>query len=325
MAQEEEGVVVVKLRPQIDSRGKGPPAPTGVVLAAAVGVLGLGLAGSLARTGPCPPSSSRRDRYEIGGRRLDRSAAMLAASVVADSVLAHFRGNYHNRAMYAAPAVAAATMAAALGAGGPRALKRAIFGTGLAVGISGIAFHAYNILKRPGGLSWNNLFYGAPFAAPGALAFSAILGLTADRLPALRHEPPHLRRRFAEAIGHTLAGGLLATTSEVWLLHLRGAYHDPFMYLPVTVVPTAAASLALASAHPNPATLRAARVLLNSTALLGVLGTGLHAYGIKRNMGGFHNWTQMLLQGPPIPAPPSFTGLALGGLGAISLLGDTGG
>ena len=40
---------------------------------------------------------------------------------------------------------------------------------------------------------------------------------------------------------------------------------------------------------------------------------GLHAYGISRNMGGWRNWSQNLLNGPPLPAPPSFTGLALAG------------
>ena len=39
-------------------------------------------------------------------------------------------------------------------------------------------------------------------------------------------------------------------------------------------------------------------------------------------MGGWKNWSQMLFQGPPLPAPPSFTGLAIAGLGALSLLRD---
>jgi hypothetical protein len=37
-------------------------------------------------------------------------------------------------------------------------------------------------------------------------------------------------------------------------------------------------------------------------------------------MGGWKNWRQNVLNGPPIPAPPSFTGLALAGLAALELL-----
>jgi hypothetical protein len=37
-------------------------------------------------------------------------------------------------------------------------------------------------------------------------------------------------------------------------------------------------------------------------------------------MGGWRNWTQNVLNGPPLPAPPSFTGLALAGLAALGLL-----
>ena len=34
-------------------------------------------------------------------------------------------------------------------------------------------------------------------------------------------------------------------------------------------------------------------------------------------MGGWRNWRQNVLNGPPLPAPPSFTGLALAGLAAL--------
>jgi hypothetical protein len=37
-------------------------------------------------------------------------------------------------------------------------------------------------------------------------------------------------------------------------------------------------------------------------------------------MGGWRNWNQNILNGPPLPAPPSFTGLALAGLAALSLI-----
>ena len=37
-------------------------------------------------------------------------------------------------------------------------------------------------------------------------------------------------------------------------------------------------------------------------------------------MGGWRNWSQNVLNGPPLPAPPSFTGLSLAGLAALNLM-----
>jgi hypothetical protein len=51
-------------------------------------------------------------------------------------------------------------------------------------------------------------------------------------------------------------------------------------------------------------------------------GVGFHIFGVSRNMGGWRNWSQNVLNGPPLPAPPSFTGLALAGLAALSLIED---
>jgi hypothetical protein len=92
------------------------------------------------------------------------------------------------------------------------------------------------------------------------------------------------------------------------------------MYVPVTVPPLTAGILGLAVVERSPAAIRAARVCLAGTAAIGFAGVGFHAYGISRNMGGWKNWSQMILQGPPLPAPPSFTGIALAGLGALRLI-----
>jgi hypothetical protein len=53
---------------------------------------------------------------------------------------------------------------------------------------------------------------------------------------------------------------------------------------------------------------------------MGVAGVGFHAYGVSRNMGGWRNWSQMILQGPPLPAPPAFLGIAAAGLGILPAL-----
>jgi hypothetical protein len=67
---------------------------------------------------------------------------------------------------------------------------------------------------------------------------------------------------------------------------------------------------------------RLTRWWLRLTALLGFAGSGFHAVGVARGMGGWRNWSQNLLNGPPIPAPPSFTGLAMAGLAALGLMED---
>lgn len=292
------------------------------LLAAGAGLLAVGLAGLAWRRRAPPLPRHAPDPWRLCARDFNRSAAMLAASVVADSALEHFRGNYENRAMYVAPVTAAATMAVALSGRAPRGLATVVFGASFVIGAAGLGFHTWNITKRPGGLSWQNLFYAAPFAAPGALAFAGLLGLAAARLPRMRFAAPPRRKQLAAALAWTMSASLMVTASEVWVLHFRGAFHDPFMYVPVTVVPAAAGALALAGARPNERNLRLARWLLNVTSLLGFAGVGFHAYGVSRNMGGFKNWSQMLFQGPPLPAPPSFTGLVIAGLGTLSLLRD---
>jgi hypothetical protein len=245
--------------------------------------------------------------------------------VLADSAIEHFRGAYHNPAMYVAPTASAVSLANSIhmaltpevSSGGRLALS----GLTLATGLGGLAFHLYNVLKREGGLRLSNLFYGAPLFAPAAIATSGLVGLAATQLVAEAEEgsrPTLLDLPAGTVIGLGSAGAMLGTAAEAWLLHFRGAFHDPFMFVPVTVPPAAAAALAAAVFAPG--LRRLARVLLRVTAAVGFAGAGFHVYGVSRNMGGFANWSQNILNGPPIPAPPSFTGVALGGLAALRLM-----
>jgi hypothetical protein len=180
------------------------------------------------------------------------------------------------------------------------------------------------VMKRPGAMSWQNLFYGAPLGAPMAILLSGLLGLYSERLRDTSGS--RSARVFGLPAGRALAGltgaGLLGTAAEAGLLHFRGAYHDPFMFLPVTVPPVAAALAGEAALGPRGCDRRFSRAWLRLTALLGFAGVGFHAYGVSRNMGGWRNWRQTVLNGPPLPAPPSFTGLALAGLAALGLMED---
>jgi hypothetical protein len=269
----------------------------------------------------------RQDLTRSAGRRLNGSAATLAFAVLADSAIEHYRGSFHNRAMYAPLAVSALTLGGSLfGVADERPKKHlardVVYTAAAATAFAGFGFHLYNILKRPGGWSWLNLFYSAPVGAPMALALAGVLGRGAERV----RDTPVLARANVLGLpaGRALAGitaaGLAGTVGEAGLLHFRGAYHNPAMFLPVSVPPLAAIFVAAAALRPSHLRNRIARWWLRLTAVLGFGGVAFHAFGVARNMGGWRNWSQNVLNGPPLPAPPSFTGLALAGLAALSLL-----
>jgi hypothetical protein len=260
-------------------------------------------------------------------RQLNLGTALLALAVLADSAVEHYRGSFQNRAMYAPLASATLALAGSLHGtmdkrAAPHPVRDAIYAIAAVTGMAGLGFHAYNINKRPGGWSWLNLFYAAPLGAPLALTLSGFLGRGAEKARALdgRRPTKMLGLPLQRLLAAVSAAGLMGTVGEAALLHFRGAYHNPAMVLPVTVPPVAATLLGAAAIAPSRRTHRLARGWLKLTAFLGFAGVGLHAFGVARNMGGWRNWSQNLLNGPPLPAPPSFTGLALTGLAALSLI-----
>ncbi|MEO6968921.1 MAG: hypothetical protein ABI132_10795 [Rhodanobacteraceae bacterium] len=259
---------------------------------------------------------------------MNRAAGLIATSTLLDSAVEHYRGSFHNKAMYTPLIVSALTLAVSVhGTADKRPLaheiRDPIYLAAALTGLVGTGFHVYNVGKRPGGISWQNLFYGSPLGAPAAVALSGLLGYYSERLRDSESGKPRVSGlRAGRALAALSSLGMLATSFEAGLLHFRGAYHDPFMYLPVTVPPVAAALLAeTAGSHPK-SPRRLTRWWLQLTALVGFAGAGFHAWGVHRNMGGWRNWRQNVLNGPPIPAPPSFTGLALAGLAALGLLED---
>jgi hypothetical protein len=263
-------------------------------------------------------------------RLLNTAAATLAASVLTDSAAEHYRASFHNRVMFIAPAVSAAAMAAATsavsGVRGHNALSRAVFAGSVVTGVVGSGFHVTNVSRRVGGWTSTNVFYGAPIAAPLAITMAGLLGLAASHMtrstagPHDERVPAHTGNGLAVAVGGLSAVGLAGTSLEAGALHFRGAFQNRFMYAPVTIPPIAAATLATAVLTRSPKARMAAGKLLRLTAWLGVAGIGFHAWGVQRRMGGWSNWRQNLLAGPPLPAPPAFTGLALAGVAALEWL-----
>lgn len=272
------------------------------------------------------PGETREFAHIAAARSFNRSSALLALSVLADSAMEHYRGSFDNPAMFTPLVSATLSLLAGIHGGGDRRSQRhvarhAIYLGAALAGISGTGFHFYNITKRPGGWSWNNLFHAAPIGAPMALLLSGALGAVAERL---REEPEVEPQLFGmpagRALGLLAAAGLAGTIGEVGLLHFRGAFQHRAMYAPVTVPPVAALLLAQA-ALGAPRERWFTRFWLQVTAALGFVGVGFHARGIARRRGGWRNWTQNLFAGPPLPAPPSFSALALAGLAALRLRG----
>lgn len=278
----------------------------------------------LAADAPIDPGAAVR-----AARRMNRAAGMIAASVLADSAIEHYRGSFHNKAMVT-PLVAA-TLSLSVSVHGnadkrPAAhrARDGVYAAAAVTGFVGTCFHIYNIRKKPGGFSWQNLFYSAPIGAPMALTLSGMMGFLAERV---RDTTPGIAPTIAgvsagRAVAAATGISLLGTVAEAGLLHFRGAYHDPFMFLPVTIPPLTAALIGNAAFGRTRQRRSVTRFWLRLTAVLGFAGAGFHTIGVARNMDGWRNWTQNLLNGPPIPAPPSFTGLALAGLAALGLMED---
>jgi hypothetical protein len=276
--------------------------------------------------------SMQADNYAAtvrAARRLNQGSAVLATSVLMDSAVEHYRGGFTNRAMYTPLLVSALTLAiSAHGTTDRRPdihqVRHGVAVVAAATGLAGTGFHIWNVLKRPGRLDWQNLFYGAPVGAPMAILLAGLLGTAAEWV---RDTPGHVPPRlFGIPAGRALAAlsglGLLGTSGEAALLHFRGAFQNKAMFAPVTIPPIGAALLLNAAAAPKSREHWLARVWLRLTMVMGLAGVGFHAWGIHRAMGGWRNWSQNLVDGPPLPAPPSFTGLALAGLAALGLLRD---
>jgi hypothetical protein len=285
------------------------PAPAQFLGAATLGLTLGALLLARARPRARPPASETKAE----ARQLYQASAMLAASVLSDSTLEHYRGQFDNPGMFTPLASAALVLSSAL-RGRSASL---VYGAACAAGLAGLGFHTYNLLRRPGGLSWGNLFYAAPVGAPAALSLAGLLGLAAGRVQA--GAPTIASIPTGQALCALSAFGLAGNTAEVALLHFRGAFQHPAMWVPVSVPPVGAAVLAMAAVRPPRRPGRFAQALLTACTWIGVIGMGFHARGVARQMGGWSNWSQNLLSGPPLPAPPSFSALALAGRAALAL------
>ncbi|MGH8290881.1 MAG: hypothetical protein ACREV7_18025 [Steroidobacteraceae bacterium] len=320
--------------------GRPPHSELGLASVVLLGVAGLALAQRYAvrpRRVRMPAPGTPALRAKIidptaavrSARRMNRAAGLLAGSVLADSAVEHYRGSFHNKAMVAPLASAICSLAVSMHGNADRRaaahrVRDVVYSAAFLTGLIGAGFHLFNVGKRPGGFCWQNLFYGAPLLAPAALILSGGTGFLSERV---RDTLPGRAPRIAgvsagRAVAAATALGFIGTVAEAGLLHFRGAYHNPIMYAPVSIPPLAAVLIGHAAFGRARERRWVTRLFLRLSAAVGLAGVGFHIFGVTRNMGGWRNWSQNLLNGPPIPAPPSFTGLALAGLAALGLLED---
>ncbi len=311
-----------------------------LVACAALGLSGLAVASILSARGELPAAQRLRPRAiarrlrparsgatVTAARQLNRAAGTLAFSVLADSGVEHYRGSFKNKAMFTPLVVSALTLGMSLhGTADQRPLahrtRDVTYLLAAATGLLGSGFHIYNVGKRTGGFSWQNLFYGAPLGAPIAILLAGLLGFCSERVrdTSAGERPEIFGLPAARTIAAVTGAGLLGTTGEAGLLHFRGAYHNPFMAVPVTLPPLGAILLGRVAAAGAAGRNQLARWWMRLLAAVGLAGVGFHAYGVSRNMGGWRNWSQNVLNGPPLPAPPSFSALAMAGLAALGLM-----
>jgi len=315
-------MLATQLVPRASGVADPPPARAA---GSAVLMLGLAVAGGVVLS--ARHRRARVDSLDPVWRALHVAAAGLCASVLVDSAVEHYRGAFENPGMVTPLAVSTVGMLAAADAASgcrwPAGARTAGYALATAVGAGGVGFHVYNVLRQPGGMSWLNLFYAAPIGAPAALSLAGVIGIAAQHAidPAGRTPAGRIAGLSAgRALCGLAAAGLIGTVGEAGLLHFRGSFQNPFMWLPVSVPAVAAALTAKAACECSvPARRLFTRAWLWLTAALGIAGVGFHAHGVSRAMGGWSNWRQNVVDGPPLPAPPSFSALAIAALAALRL------
>ena len=254
-------------------------------------------------------------------------AAVLTLLTLAEALTGHYRSGFPLRAQYAPFAsgglliVAAVAAVAAPGAPWARTVLTAAGWLSVATGVIGAAYHHYyGIAEKAGGYKWllHYLMYGAPQLAPLALTATGALAVIAANGMAGRSAV--LGMELRSALLGTVAIAIAGAVAQAGVLHYRGAFNNPLMYVPFTAPLLAAAASAWFAVAPIPRVGSALTPLFLLTFVTGFVGVGMHLRGLDRQMGGLHVWLFNLLQGPPVWAPTMFSGFAVVGLAIVHLL-----
>ena len=259
------------------------------------------------------------------GQWLAVITVVVAFTAALESWIGHLRSGFPHRVQYLGPLAGSALLVAAAGAAlmpGWTPGRWFLASSGwlaVALGAVGTLFHYYwGIASATGGRAWwrHHLLYAAPPLAPLTLSLAGALGVIATALLEGQSAwgPVALDRLILLIVAIALGGVVVQTA----ILHYRGAFNTPVMYVPFTAPPAAAVCCAWSAVLPSPAIDATATLLLSITFFIGVLGLGMHLRGLDRQMGGLHVFGFNVLQGPPPVAPVAFSALAAAGLVALS-------
>jgi hypothetical protein len=95
----------------------------------------------------------------------------------------HYKGYFFNKVMFTpvilSPTLMLIHMGAMTGNNTFRGLEKWLSLAAAVAGLIGFRFHIKNLQYRTGGISWQNLFYGAPVVAPLQLTSQGLLGFLA--------------------------------------------------------------------------------------------------------------------------------------------------
>lgn len=254
--------------------------------------------------------------------------AVLTPVLLLDALAGHYRRSFAVRAQYAPFVSGGLLVLAALAALVlPRlvAARTVLADAGwLAVltGIVGFGFHQYHgTYRKPGGyhLWLHYTMYGAPPLAPLALTALGLLAVIAAR--GLGGASTVAGVGLRSALFALIALSLLGAVLQAAILHYRGAFNNPVMYVPVTIPVITIVLLIWVLVAAGHAALAGLAFWLWLTFIVGFAGLGMHLRGFDREMGGLYIPWFNVLQGPPMWAPAAFTGFAAVGLVAVYLLG----
>lgn len=261
-----------------------------------------------------------------GANWLGSLSGFMAALVMVDAYIGHSRSGFSRKVKYV-PLVAGAVIlvAAILAVTVPRQrwLPLGLSAAGLLgvlAGAMGFWFHNRGGSVRPAGRAWrlHRLMYHAPALAPLSLVAVGVLAMTAAE--GMRGGDAFLGAQLRHVTLGTTAIALVGATSQASLLHYRGAFNNPLMYLPLTTPLLAAGAVPWALAGGSETAVTTLSVLLWGTFLLGFAGLGMHLRGFDRVMGGLHRSLPNVHDGPAAAAPALFTAFAAAGLVGLHLL-----
>jgi hypothetical protein len=154
----------------------GPPFPAPMQIAL------FGYLGSLASrpisSGPFRSRHKEEQKLVRSARWINSLSCMLLAI---EAGYNHWSGNFFNRLMYTpllvGPLQALIHLAALMHSRLARMIELPLSAFSSVAGLVGYGFHLRNVFRRPGGLNWQNLFYGPPTVAALQMTAQGIIGL----------------------------------------------------------------------------------------------------------------------------------------------------